>query len=39
MVRSLEIHELAAPPGDHDGFVLEPFVRDLARRLRQFFPA
>ena len=34
MVRSVEIQELAAPPGDHDGFVLEPYVRDLARRLR-----
>jgi amino acid adenylation domain-containing protein len=33
MVRSVEIQELAAPPGDHDGFVLEPYVRDLARRL------
>jgi amino acid adenylation domain-containing protein len=39
LVRSLEIHELAAPPGDHDGFVLEPYVRDLARRLRPFLPA
>jgi len=38
IVRSLEIHELACPPGDHDGFVLEPYVRDLARRLRQFLP-
>ncbi|MEO8185152.1 MAG: amino acid adenylation domain-containing protein [Deltaproteobacteria bacterium] len=38
VVRSLEIHELACPPGDHDGFVLEPYVRDLARRLRQFLP-
>jgi len=34
MVRSVEIQELSAPPGDHDGFVLEPYVRDLARRLR-----
>jgi amino acid adenylation domain-containing protein len=38
MVRSVEIHELAAPPGDHDGFVLEPYVRDLARRLRPLLP-
>jgi thioesterase domain-containing protein len=38
MVRSVEIHELVCPPGDHDGFVLEPFVRDLARRLRAYLP-
>lgn len=38
MVKSLEIHELACPAGDHDGFVLEPYVRDLARRLQQFLP-
>jgi amino acid adenylation domain-containing protein len=34
----LEIHELPAPPGDHDGFVLEPqvgtLVGELRRRLR-----
>ncbi len=39
MVRSLRICELACPPGEHDGFVLEPFVRDLARRMREFLPA
>jgi thioesterase domain-containing protein len=38
MVKSLEIQELACPPGDHDGFVLEPYVRDLARRLRAILP-
>jgi thioesterase domain-containing protein/acyl carrier protein len=38
MVRSVEIQELVCPPGDHDGFVLEPFVRDLARRLRALLP-
>lgn len=35
LVRSLEVQELAVPPGDHDGFVLEPHVRELARRLGQ----
>ncbi|MDH5675427.1 MAG: amino acid adenylation domain-containing protein [Myxococcales bacterium] len=34
VVRSLQIQELASPAGDHDGFVLEPYVRDLARRMR-----
>jgi amino acid adenylation domain-containing protein len=38
MVRSLSVYELACPPGEHDGFVLEPYVRDLARRLREFLP-
>jgi thioesterase domain-containing protein/acyl carrier protein len=38
MVRSLEVYELACPPGEHDGFVLEPYVRDLARRLRELLP-
>jgi amino acid adenylation domain-containing protein len=33
---SLEVHELTCPAGDHDGFVLEPHVRDLARRLSPF---
>lgn len=32
-VRTLEVHEVAGTPGDHDGFVLEPYVRDLATRL------
>jgi|GEM_PF-2498874 len=34
VVRNLRVVELASPPGDHDGFVLEPHVRDLARRLK-----
>jgi thioesterase domain-containing protein len=36
VVRSLQVFELASPPGDHDGFVLEPYVRDLAVKLRPF---
>lgn len=39
MVRSIELFELACPPGEHDGFVLEPYVRDLARKLRPFLGA
>ncbi len=34
-IKHLDIQEIAAEPGDHDGFVLEPAVRDLARRFRQ----
>ena len=37
-VRSMEVYELACPPGEHDGFVLEPYVRDLAHRLRELLP-
>ena len=36
MVQSIEIHELNCPAGDHDGFVLEPYVRDMGRRLADF---
>jgi thioesterase domain-containing protein len=35
-VPHLRIEEIAADPGDHDGFVLEPAVRDLAAKLRRF---
>jgi thioesterase domain-containing protein len=31
----LEIRELPAPPGDHDGFVLEPHVGSLVAELRR----
>ena len=31
---NLSVHEIASVPGDHDGFVLEPYVRDLASQLR-----
>jgi thioesterase domain-containing protein len=33
VVKSLRVQELAVPAGDHDGFVLEPHVRELARHL------
>jgi amino acid adenylation domain-containing protein len=36
MVRSMRLFELACPPGEHDGFVLEPYVRDLASKLSPF---
>lgn len=36
VVGSLELHELNCPPGKHDAFVLEPYVRDLAERLAPF---
>lgn len=32
----LTIREVSADAGDHDGFVLEPAVRDLVSHLRQF---
>lgn len=32
----LVIKEVAAEPGDHDGFVLEPAVRNLVQQLREF---
>jgi acyl transferase domain-containing protein/thioesterase domain-containing protein len=35
-VRSVVVHEV---PGDHDGMVLEPFVRTLAARLRESLDA
>jgi thioesterase domain-containing protein len=39
MVRSMQLFELSCPPGEHDGFVLEPYVRDLANKLRPFLSA
>ena len=36
MVRSMRLFELACPPWEHDGFVLEPYVRDLASKLSPF---
>ncbi len=33
-IPDLSVHEIACLPGDHDGFVLEPYVRDLATQLR-----
>ena len=33
-IKNFDIHEIAAEPGDHDGFVLEPAVRDLYFKLK-----
>ncbi|MHC5065368.1 MAG: amino acid adenylation domain-containing protein, partial [Planctomycetota bacterium] len=33
-INKLQVHEVSGEPGDHDGFVLEPNVHDLASKLR-----
>ncbi|MBN1113716.1 MAG: SDR family NAD(P)-dependent oxidoreductase [Oligoflexia bacterium] len=33
-IKHLDIQEIAVEPGDHDGFVLEPAVRDLYFKLK-----
>ncbi|MFH0976963.1 MAG: amino acid adenylation domain-containing protein [Spirochaetota bacterium] len=33
-IKQLDIQEIAVEPGDHDGFVLEPAVRDLYFKLK-----
>ncbi|PKL39679.1 MAG: hypothetical protein CVV44_05510 [Spirochaetae bacterium HGW-Spirochaetae-1] len=33
-IRHFDIQEIAAEPGDHDGFVLEPAVRDLYFKMK-----
>ncbi len=38
-IADLEVHELPARPGDHDGAVLEPVVETLARQLRRVIAA